>query len=134
VPDISDVVETGDVNRDRVPRGAVLENFAAYQPCRVTFKCVKPRQRRVPRGRSSNDESLQNEETLEVIVLDNNSYFSCSSYSFYLRFPDASGRRFVGKILLLVFVQVECCSHSSDALTCHLLIQNSGQLTGRHLG
>jgi len=29
----------------------------------MTFKSVKPRQRRVPRGRSSNDESLQNEET-----------------------------------------------------------------------
>jgi len=46
------------------------------QPRRVTFKCVKPHQRRVPRGRSSNDESLQNEKTSEVIVLDKNSCFS----------------------------------------------------------
>ena len=50
-----------EVNRDRVARGAVLENFAASQPRRVTFRSVKPRQRRVPRGCSSNDESLQNE-------------------------------------------------------------------------
>jgi len=85
------------------PRGAVLENFAAYQPRRVTFESVKPRQCRVPRGRSSNDESLQNEET-EVIVSDNNSYFSCLSYSCYLRCSNASGQRFVGRIMLLVFL------------------------------
>jgi len=120
-----------DVNR--VPRGAVLENFATYQLRRVTFKCVKPRQRRLPCGRSSNDESLQNEDFSEVIVLVNNTYFSCLSYSFYLRFRDASGRRFVGRILLLVFLQVACCNHCSDVLAWELLIQNSGQLTGRHL-
>ena len=94
---------------------------------------LKLRQRRVSRGYSSNDESLQNEDFSEVIVLDNNTYFSCLSYSFYLRFRDASGRRFVGRILLLVFLQVACCSHWSDALACELLIQNPGQLTGRHL-
>jgi len=59
--------------------------------------------------------------------------FFCLSYSFYLRFSDASGRRFVGRILLLVFLQMACCSHCSDALACELLIQNSGQLTGGHL-
>jgi len=53
----------GAVSREPVPRGAVLENFAAYQPRRVTFESVKPRQRLVPRGRSSNDEPLQNKET-----------------------------------------------------------------------
>jgi len=46
---------------------------------------------------------------LAVIVSDNNSCFSCLSYSFYLRFSDASGLRFVGRILLLVFLQVTCC-------------------------
>jgi len=44
-----------------------LENFAAYQPRRVTFKSVK--QRRVPRGRSSKNESLQNEETFGSFCL-----------------------------------------------------------------
>ena len=48
-------------------------------------------------------------------------------------FSAASGRRFVGRILLLVFLQMACCSHCSDALACELLMQNSGQLTGRHL-
>ena len=57
----SGLVTTKDVNR--VPRGAVLENFAAYQPRRVTFICIKLRQRCKPRGRSSNDESLRNEKT-----------------------------------------------------------------------
>ena len=54
-------LDTADVNRDRILRGAILENFAVYQPRRATFKSVKPHQRRGPRGRSSNDESLQNE-------------------------------------------------------------------------
>jgi len=67
---------------------------------RVTFKSVKPRQPRVPSGRSSYDESLQNEETSEVSVFDNNSCFSGLSYSIYLRFSDATGRRFVERILL----------------------------------
>jgi len=57
---------TRDVNR--VPRGAVLDNFAVYQPRRVTFKCVKPRQRGLPRERSSNDESLQNEKTFSKLL------------------------------------------------------------------
>jgi len=39
---------------------------------------------------------------LEVFVLDDNSCFSCLSCAFYLRFSDVSGRRLVGKILLLV--------------------------------
>jgi len=98
----------------------------------VVWKC-EPRQHRVPRGRSYNDESLQNRDFSEVIVSDNNSYFSCLSYSFYLRFSNASGRKFVGRILLLVFLQVACYSHCSDALARELLIQNSGQVTGRHL-
>jgi len=71
----------------------------------MTFEIFKPRQRRVSRGRSSNHESLQNRDSSEVAVLDHNS-FSCLAYSFYLRFSDASGRRFVGKILLLFFLQV----------------------------
>ena len=50
------------MRRDGVPRSAVLANFTAYQPRRMTFKSVKPRQRRVPRGRSSEEESLQNKE------------------------------------------------------------------------
>jgi len=45
-----------------------LENFAVYQPRRVTFNSVKPRQRHVPRGRSSNDESLQNKETFSKLL------------------------------------------------------------------
>jgi len=189
--------------RDRVPRGAVSENFAAYQPLRVTFKSVKPCQHRVPRGHSSNDDlcktkrlfgsyflrsgvtnllaiaghfascrwvigphnflvipwnllvqdcwSLLNAKLQDcwsrlnplratqnffalrtrqaglmfvTPVLDKNSCFSCLSYSFYLRFRDASGRRFVGRILLLVFLQVACCSHCSDALACELWIAN----------
>jgi len=60
----------------------------------------------------------------EVVVSDKNSCFSCLSYSFYLRFRDASGRRFVGRMLLLVFLQVACCSHCSDALACELRIAN----------
>jgi len=34
----------------------------------VTFKCVKPHQRRVPSGRSSNDESLQNKEIFRKLL------------------------------------------------------------------
>jgi len=58
-----------------------------------------------------------------VIVLGNSSCFSSLSYSFYLRFSDASGRRFVGSILLLFFLQVACCSLCSDAPA--FLISNS---------
>ena len=43
-------------------------------------------------------------------------------YSFYLRFSDASVRRFVGRILLLFYLQAVCYSHRSDALACGLLI------------
>jgi len=51
-------VWTRDVNRTM--RGAVLENFAAYQPRRVTFRSVRPAPRTVW---TFNDEPLQNEET-----------------------------------------------------------------------
>jgi len=91
-------------------------------PRRVTSKNFKPRQRCVPCGCSSNDESLQNKDFLEVIVLDHNGCSSCLVYSFYLRFSDASERRFVCRILLLFCLQVACCSHCSDALACELLI------------
>jgi len=105
--------------------------FCAYQPRRVTSKSVKPCQRRL-------DVHLvmifaKRRDFSEVTVLDNKSCFCCLSNSFYLRFRDASGRKFVGTILLLVFLQMACCGHCSDALACELLIQNSGQLSGRHL-
>jgi len=112
------------------PRSAVLENFAAYQPRRVTFKCVS---RASAAYRVDVHLMMNLWDFSKVIVLDNNSYSSCLSYSFYLRFRDASGRGFVARILLLVFLQVACCSHCSNALACELLIQNSGQLTGMHL-
>ena len=48
------------------------------------------------------------------------------AHSFYLRFSDASGRSFGGRILLLFYPQVACCSHGSDVLACELLIQNCG--------
>ena len=89
------------------------------------FTNFKLRQRRIPRVRSSNDESWAKQRDFSgVVVLDHHSCFSCLDYSFYLRFSDASGRRFVGRILLLFFLQVACCRHCSDALACELLIQN----------
>jgi len=88
----------------------------------MTFENFKPRQLCVLRGRSSNDKSLQNTDFLEVIVLDHNGCYSCLIYTFNLHFSDASGRRFLGIILLLFYQQVACCSHCSDALACELLI------------
>ena len=75
--------------------------------------------------------SLQNEDFSEVIVLDNNSFL------FLLQLLPAFSRCLWATIrrwnIAVNFLQVACCSHHSDALACELLIQNSGQLTGRHL-